>query len=94
MGVARWSVRLAVDEAMSGPLTMALIDTVGNEIRGITLAGPKAEFDDGSDTVTFELRTVLRARLPDSFVIEAPGSGDMARRPKTAPTGRTRSIRT
>jgi hypothetical protein len=51
----RWSVRLAVDEAISGPLTTALINTVGNEIQGIRLAGPAAEFDDGRDTVTFEL---------------------------------------
>ena len=55
MGVARWSVRLAVDRALSRPLTTALIDVVGNEIQGIVLAGPQAEFDDGSDTVTFEL---------------------------------------
>lgn len=65
MGVARWSVRLAFDEAVSGPLSMALIDTVGNEIRAITLAGPESEFDDGSDTVTFELDApdARRARI-------------------------------
>jgi hypothetical protein len=40
---------------MSGRLATALLDAVGNEIRGITLAGPGAEVDDGSDTVTFEL---------------------------------------
>ena len=55
MDTTRWSVRLAVDEAMSGQLTTALLDAVGNEIRGIMLAGPGAEFDDGRDTVTFEL---------------------------------------
>lgn len=55
MDRTRWSVRLAVDEAMSGQLTTALLDAVGNEIRGIMLAGPGAEFDDGRDTVTFEL---------------------------------------
>ena len=41
------------------------MNTVGNEIRGITLAGPRAEFDEGSDTVTFELDApdARRARI-------------------------------
>jgi hypothetical protein len=55
MGATRWSVRLAVDEAISGRLTTALASTVGHEIWGIALARPTADFDDGSDTVTFEL---------------------------------------
>ena len=54
-GLARWSVRLAVDEAMSGAPTTALISVAGNQIHGIALRGPAAEVDDGRHTVTFEL---------------------------------------
>jgi len=34
---------------------MAVIDAVGREVRGVALARPEAEFDDGSETVTFDI---------------------------------------
>lgn len=62
----RWAVRLAVEQAMSNEFVMALIDVVdAHQIREIRVAGPEAEYDDGSDTVTFELdaSTVHEARI-------------------------------
>ena len=61
----RWAVRLAVDDALSNDLVMALLDVVGNEIWRITHAGPTADYDEGSDTITFELdaRNAQEARI-------------------------------
>jgi hypothetical protein len=55
MTMMRWAVRLAVEDAVSIDLVTALIEVVGNEIWEIQHTGPTADYDDGNDTITFEL---------------------------------------
>jgi hypothetical protein len=58
MNTPRWSVRLAVDERDSGPISGALQQALTSEIRRLSVSGPVGAYDEGADVVTFELEAV------------------------------------
>jgi hypothetical protein len=55
MATSRWSVRLAVDQGESGPISRVLHQAVVPEIRRLAISGPVGTYDGDADVVTFEL---------------------------------------
>lgn len=55
MSTLTWSVRLAVDERDSGPISRVLDQALTHDIRRLTVSRPVGAYDEGADVVTFEL---------------------------------------